>query len=315
VKTVLEQSVGTEFALVDAKLGGAAGQLWWFADKTFAARLEAVPLTERVEETVFRCLHNKGRVTFTEVWDTVAREFPNSLTSDSTSISEALEVYGRKVAGGAWMLREEIRVRLTHHSELIALLAQIGTARGYDIWIGQREQRDRACGLAPNVVLRELLTTAKPAKLLGVTNLRPVLDMDLLWLKGHQVIHAFEIECTTTMTSGLQRGSNLPTSIPKTMVIPEEREQDHERKMRSPLFSEYFGKDNWTLLFFDAFRQAFTKNRTKTAIESLIGKKKEVDYRRPTQKANEEQNLFDFGIESVASEPQSALAEESPPTE
>src|SRR5207248_2717170 len=60
-------------------------KLWWFGDKIFAARLEQVPLTERVEETVFRSLHEKGRVSFTEVWDTVAREFPNSLTSDSTS--------------------------------------------------------------------------------------------------------------------------------------------------------------------------------------------------------------------------------------
>ena len=123
-------------------MGGAAGKLWWFADKTFAARLKAVPLTERVEETVFRCLNEKGRVTFTEVWDTVAREFPNSLTSDSTSITEALEIYGRKVSGGSWMLKEEIRMSLTRHSELIALLAKIGAARGHDIWIGQREQRE-----------------------------------------------------------------------------------------------------------------------------------------------------------------------------
>ena len=144
---MLEESIGKDFELVDAKLGGASGKLWWFADKTFAARLEAVPLTERVEETVFRCLHEKGRVTFTEVWDTVAREFPNSLTSDSTSITEALEIYGRKVSGGAWMLKEEIRLSLSRHSELIALLAKIGEARGHSIWIGQREQRDTASGV------------------------------------------------------------------------------------------------------------------------------------------------------------------------
>lgn len=35
VKAVLEESIGKEFELVDAKLGGATGQLWWFADKTF----------------------------------------------------------------------------------------------------------------------------------------------------------------------------------------------------------------------------------------------------------------------------------------
>jgi hypothetical protein len=41
---VLEESVGKEFQLVDAKLGAAEGKLWWFADKAFVARLEAVPL-------------------------------------------------------------------------------------------------------------------------------------------------------------------------------------------------------------------------------------------------------------------------------
>jgi 16S rRNA G966 N2-methylase RsmD len=294
VKTALEESIGKDFVLVDAKLGGAAGKLWWFADKIFVARLEQVPLTERVEETVFRCLHDKGRVTFTEVWDTVAREFPNSLTSDSTSIREALEVYGRKVSGGAWMLREEIRLRLTIHSELIALLAQIGRAQGYDIWIGQREQRERGGGLAPNVLLREMVT-ARPTKLSSVTNLRPVLDMDLLWLKGDRVAHAFEVECTTTMTSGLQRGSNLPNTVHKTMVIPEEREQDYERKMKSPLFSEHFAKDNWNLLFFDAFREAFSKNKTKTSLESLFGKKKGGGLK--VEKKEDRQSLLQFDAE------------------
>jgi hypothetical protein len=31
VKTVLEESLGREFQLVDAKLGGASGKLWWLA--------------------------------------------------------------------------------------------------------------------------------------------------------------------------------------------------------------------------------------------------------------------------------------------
>jgi len=295
VKTVLEESIGTEFELMDAKLGGASGKLWWFADKAFAARLEAVPLTERVEATVFRCLHEKGRVTFTEVWDTVAREFPNSLTSDSTSITEALEIYGRKVSGGAWMLKEEIRLSLSRHSELIALLAKIGDARGHSIWIGQREQRESASGLVEEVRLRDLVTVkAKPATLAGVKNLRPVLDMDLLWLDGNEVIRAFEVECTTTMTSGLQRGSNLLATVPKTMVIPEEREQDFERKMKSPLFSEHFEKDNWTLAYFNALREAFTKTKGRTNLESLFGKKRHVYFSRRENKNNENQALFEL---------------------
>jgi hypothetical protein len=314
VKTVLEESVGKEFELVSARLGGAAGKLWWFADKAFAARLEAVPLTERVEETVFRCLHEKGRVTFTEVWDTVAREFPNSLTSDSTSIGEALEIYGRKVGGGAWMLKEEVRLSLTRHSEIIVYLARIGREHGHEIWIGQREQREVFNTLAENVRLRDLVTTGKPAKLKDVTNPKTVLDMDVLWLDGDNVVHAFEVECTTSMTSGLQRGSNLPVRVPKTMVIPEEREGDFERKMKSPLFSEHIARDNWSLLYFNAFIQAYGKTKAKTSLENLLGQK-----RKPTQpaasieEAPAQQNLFSFGseVEPTRQDPV-AVAEEPP---
>ena len=300
VKTVLEESIGKEFELLDAKLGGASGKLWWFTDKTFAARLEAVPLTERVEETVFRCLHEKGRVTFTEVWDTVAREFPNSLTSDSTSITEALEIYGRKVSGGAWMLKEEIRLSLSRHSELIALLAKIGEARGHSIWIGQREQRDTASGVVERVQLRDLVAK-KPTSLKGVKELGTVLDMDLLWLDGNEVVRAFEVECTTTMTSGLQRGSNLPATVPKTMVIPEEREQDFERKMKSPLFSEHFEKDNWTLAYFNALREAFTKTKGRTNLESLFNKKKLIQSSRRKSNSAESQALFELPEGRIAS--------------
>jgi 16S rRNA G966 N2-methylase RsmD len=306
VKTVLEESVGKEFELVEAKLGGATGKLWWFADKTFAARLEAVPLTERVEETVFRCLHQKGRVTFTEVWDTVAREFPNSLTSDSTSITEALEIFGRKASGGVWILKEEVRLSLSRHSELIAVLAKIGEARGHSIWIGQREQRDTASGVVERVRLGDLVTK-KPTSLKGVKELGTVLNMDLLWLDGNEVVRAFEVECTTTMTSGLQRGSNLPGSVPKTMVIPEERENDFERKMKSPLFSEHFHKDNWTLVYFNALREAFTKTKARTALESLFGQKKNGAALEKSEEANGSQRLMEFGGPSVPEPPEEAL--------
>jgi len=309
VKTVLQESVGKEFELVEAKLGGATGKLWWFADKTFVARLEAVPLSERVEETVFRYLNEKGRVTFTEVWDKVAREFPNSLTSDSTSITEALEIFGRKASGGVWILKEEVRLSVTRHSELIVLLAKIGKERGHKIWIGQREQRETASGLFEPTKLGDLVT-AKPAALKEVKNLRPVLDMDLLWLEGNKVVRAFEVECTTTMTSGLQLGSNLSATVPKTMVIPEERENDFERKMKSPLFSEHFIKDNWTLVYFNALREAFTKTKAKTALEPLFGQKKKGAARETFKEANGSQRLMEFGGSSTGEPPAEALENE-----
>jgi hypothetical protein len=294
VKKVLEDAVGTEFSLVKTKLGGATGMLWWFNDPVFVARLQDVPLTERVEQTVFRSLNKHGRVTFTQVWDEVSQEFPNSLTSDSTSIKEALEIYGRKVGKGYWMLREEVRVRLTSHAEIIALLAMIGRKRGYDIWIGRNEQGQRAGGLAGDVRLSTLVT-AKPDKIEVIGDLRMVQDMDLLWLKGKKVVTAFEVEATTTMTSGLQRGSNLPAETKKIMVLPEERQPDFERKMQSPLFHLHFTNESWSLLYFDAFRQTFNKSRVSTAIEKLLGVCKPISKaNKRTAKAGGSQPLLVF---------------------
>ena len=272
VKDVLEQAVGTEFALVKTKLGGATGELWWFKDPAFVARLAEIPLTERVEQTVFRSLNRLGRVTFTQVWDEVSQEFPNSMTSDSTSIKEALETYGRKAGKGYWMLREEVRARVTSHAEIIALLALIGRARGHDIWIGRNEQAQTAGGLAQEVKLSSLVTT-RPTKLTEVANSRTALDMDLLWLAGETVVTAFEVEATTSMTSGLLRGSNLAADTPKIMVLPEEREADLQRKKQSPLFGERFIKDSWRVLYFDALRRAYAKTRDSTPIEDLVGAK------------------------------------------
>lgn len=299
VKTVLDESLGSIFRLVPARLGGAEGKLWWFSDeKLRALRLQTVPLSERVEETVYRCLNQRGRVTFTDVWAAVSREFPNSLTSDSTSIKEALEIYGTKVAGGYWMLKPEIRLAVSAHSEMIAWLAKIGRYRGHDIWIGQREQRDDfSSGVAQTTSLRELVTVKKPTQLDGIVNVTDVLLMDLLWLDGGKVVQAFEVESTTTMTSGLQRGSNLPVTTRKTMVIPEERENDLARKMESPLFSEHFLKDGWNLLFFGALRAATSRTKEKTALEPLVGQKKTVapPLRAAEKNSAAAQNLFLFG--------------------
>jgi 16S rRNA G966 N2-methylase RsmD len=272
IKKVLEESVGREFKLVPARLGGAEGRLWWFNDPVFVKRLTDIPLSERVEQTVYRLLNERGRVTFTQVWDAVSRQFPNSLTPDSTGIADALEHYARKTGKGFWMLREDVRERLASHAEIIAVLAAIGKARGYGIWVGRNEQGTRAGGVAPDIRLGELVT-ARPERLDRVVNLAAVLDMDLLWIEGRKVAMAFEVEATTTMTGGLLRGSNLPAETPKIMVLPEEREKDFQRKMESPLFKDHFEDENWRLVYFDTLRQAFVKTGDNTDLDALVGVK------------------------------------------
>jgi hypothetical protein len=277
VKMVLKNHIGQEFKLVEERLGGAKGQLWWFKDPNQVARLKEIPLTERVEQTVLRLLQGKGRVTFTDAWEAVSIQFPNSLTSDSTSIKEALEQYARPVTGGFWLLKPQVRERISQHSEIIAVLAEVGQALGYKIWIGKKEQTDFAAGIIGAKKLLQNYVDADLSKVSGIEDLKTVEMIDLLWIKGNKVVAAFEVESTTTMTSGLVRGSNLSQDVPKYMIIPQEREEQLQRKMKSPMFAERFELDSWKILFFDTIRSNYNKLKTgKILIDKLINEKVKV---------------------------------------
>ena len=48
----LKKHLDDKFVLLLAKMGIAEGKLWWFKDTSIVPRLDEIPLTERVEETV-----------------------------------------------------------------------------------------------------------------------------------------------------------------------------------------------------------------------------------------------------------------------
>lgn len=271
INTVLKNHLEKEFDLLPVKIGGAEGKLWWFKDTSIVPRLNEIPLTERVEQTVYRQLNQMGKVTFTEVWGAVSTEFPNSLTSDSTSILDALKIYARQLTGGYWMLKEEIQHRVKEHNEMIATLAMIGKKQGYDIWIGRREQQERD-HLLVTKKLSEYMTV-RHLTIDNANNFGVVENIDLLWIKGKKIAAVFEVESTTSMMSALMRGSNVDKVVDKFMVLPEEREAQFNNKMTSPLFKDHFENENWKIIFFDALRVAYSKNKTDLDIYSIINKK------------------------------------------
>ena len=271
INTVLRNHLEKEFVLLPTKIGGAEGKLWWFKDTSIVPRLNEIPLTERVEQTVYRKLHQKGKVTFTEVWDAVSTEFPNSLTSDSTSIMDALKIYARQVTGGYWMLKPEIQQRINEHSELIAILALIGKKQGYDIWVGKREQRERDNTLEVRKLSEYM--TLNQLKINNATNQEVVENIDLLWIKSNKINAVFEVESTTSMMSAIMRGSNVDASVDKFMILPEERETQFNNKMTSPLFREHFENENWKMIFFDALRAAYVKEKTDLDVHSIVNLK------------------------------------------
>jgi len=276
VISVLKNHLNKEFIFVDAYVGSKKGKLWWFKDHNLVPHLEKIPLSDRVEQTVLRQLQKRGKVTFTDIWEAVSIAFPNSLTSDQTSIKESLEVYANKVQKGFWLLKENFRSKAVEieHTTIIALLAEIGLHNGYKINIGKIEQSHKLNTdlLRKSGTLKNYMNYKSVFTLNDISNFETVGDIDLIWIKDDNIKYIFEVECTTSMISALQRGSNVHQSIKKIMLIPVDREQQFRNKMKSPMFFERYNSDNWNIILFDVLYQAWTKNGKKTDIEELFNK-------------------------------------------
>jgi len=277
VRSVLENRIGKEFKLLPVKIGGVEGKSWWFSDPSSVPHLKSVPLSERVEQTVLRKLQERGRVTFTEMWSAISDAFPNSLTTDATSIREALGAYGRQVGRGEWMLKEDYRgdnIRRLH-TRMIVLLAEIAKEKGFDVWIGRREQRDRLSEAFPHRQgeLKQLVSLSDLGELNDISNVKDAEFIDLLWLRRKDIVAAFEIEVTTSMTEALKRGSSLPPDVPKYIVIPQEREDQLLRKLDSPLFRERFQNDSWKTIFAETLEVEFGKQGRKMDMNSIVDKR------------------------------------------
>lgn len=281
---VLRDHLNKEFCLVEGSIGSNTGKLWWFVNPNFVAHLEKIPLTERVEQTVLRQLQSKGRVTFTDIWEAVSIAFPNSLTSDQSSIKSSLEDYARPVHGGYWMIKQNFQPGVVEkeHTTIIALIAETGIKHGYNIHIGKVEQSHRInTPLVKKEVLSDYISFRNLSHLNNMSNAEIVEDIDIIWTRGGNIEYIFEVECTTSMTSALQRGSVTDSNIPKYMLFPSDRLKQFERKMNTPMFSERFASDNWRFIIFDQFYKAWNRRKGELDLEEIanlgLNEKNKVD--------------------------------------
>ena len=293
VKTVLNNHLNKEFVLVDAKIGGSKGQLWWFKNPNLVPHLQSVPLSERVDRTVLAKLQQKGKVTFTDIWEAISIEFPNSLTSDQSSIRQSLETYATPKTG-FWLLKSNFKIAKVEkeHSTIIAILAKIGRNKGYDIFIGKHEQNHELISdfLKEKGKLNQFMSYSNINKLRNIKNPDIVDDIDILWIKNNEIEYMFEVECTTSMTSALQRGSNLSPEVKKIMLFPIDREKQFQQKMKSPMFIQRFEEDNWSTIIFDNLYNAWSVDKSNTEIANLLDK--ETSQKRIKKNDDNEQLIF-----------------------
>lgn len=135
--------------------------------------------------------------------------------------------------------RAEIHAATTRHTEIQYQLLTLGGETGHDLWVARNDRprtwNGKTLGSLPRVIA-ELPTQFNEA-----TN-RTIELIDVLWLKGNSIVAAFEVECTTSVYSGLLRMSDLLALQPNLeinlyLVAPDDRREKVKQEILRPTFS------------------------------------------------------------------------------
>jgi hypothetical protein len=127
----------------------------------------------------------------------------------------------------------------TAHTEMQALLAGLGHAMGFQVYIAQgdrsREWNGQALGDMPGTTSELNLPFPDAA-------LRVIRHIDVLWLDADMIRAAWEVERTTSIFSGLLRMTDLLAlqpnlSMPMFLVAPETRRDKVAEQLHRPTFA------------------------------------------------------------------------------
>lgn len=134
--------------------------------------------------------------------------------------------------------RDEIRESM----QIQALLARIGTAMGFSVWL-PKPDRGRVLKLwTPEGNLLDELPLSYDS-----TTLKTIELIDVLWLKRRFIVRAFEVEHTTSVYSGLLRMADLVALQPNIninlhIVAPEAKRDKVKQELQRPVFQLLQGR-------------------------------------------------------------------------
>ena len=126
----------------------------------------------------------------------------------------------------------------TRHTEVQHELLALGGELGLDVWVARNDRGKVWNGTTLGSIPRMLQDL--PVQFDRVTT-RTIELIDVVWLRGNSIVGAFEIECTTSVYSGLLRMSDLLSLQPNLdinlyLVAPDERRSKVEQELLRPTF-------------------------------------------------------------------------------
>jgi hypothetical protein len=133
---------------------------------------------------------------------------------------------------------DEASASTTRHTEIQYHLAKLGADLGLDVWIASNDRSKKWNGQTLGSMKR--MVNELPTQFNDATH-RTIELIDVLWLKGNSFVAAFEIECTTSIYSGLLRMSDLLALQPNLdmnlyLVAPDERRAKVRDEILRPTF-------------------------------------------------------------------------------
>lgn len=126
----------------------------------------------------------------------------------------------------------------TPHTEIQYRLLRLGAEMGFDVWVARNDKGKMCNGAALGSL--PAIVDELPTQFNEATN-KTIELIDVLWLKGNSIVAAFEVECTTSIYSGLLRMSDLLALQPNLninlyIIAPGDRKDKVEQEMLRPTF-------------------------------------------------------------------------------
>jgi len=229
--------------------------------------LDFVPVEARIEYLIKRLLYARGFASQDDILNIIYENLINSNMAEAREIQRVLnsiaqlvpisqaaagKVSKAKAGRKVWKLKEDIdreqlfaglgadvEYRLatseeSDHDLAIARLVEMASLRNLKTHIGKTEQIKYA-------EFRQM-SSGLPQRVQGMPKAaRDIIEqIDVLWHNGGKgIVAAFEVERTTTITSGIDRFRNLLTAAPESeielyLVVPKSRGNEVRNKLGSP---------------------------------------------------------------------------------
>ena len=274
IDKILGQYVGNDkvFNITVAPTNGS-GSIWWFNEPSKYINYPDIPLSDRVDETVLAILRRRVSVRLDDVVAELFKMYPDGLTPDPRKIRFVLEKYAFQ-SSGRWKLKDSISRGVTRHTETISQLCKIAKKAGFESFVGKREQSEYITDKQQLRDIADLKNLEPLSERYDQTRLDRISMIDCLFLQDRSIKAIFEVENSTNFSSAIIRASNTEKSIPKLMVIPDDREGEL-LSVSDPMFRDAFMSNNWRYLTYTAIGQLVSMR--KIELKDIISFSKAID--------------------------------------